>query len=84
MTVRAKFKVQSITRHQGWDGSKMVEQSTVRLVPVTSGSDENKAFYAATPSGQIELGVISADTAAKFPIGGEMYADFTPAIPPVA
>lgn len=46
MTVRAKFAVQSITTSKAWSGPGLI--GTVHLQPVTSGSDENKAFYAAT------------------------------------
>lgn len=77
MTVRAKFKVQSINRQTGWGDFK--ELQTIRLSPVTSGSDENKAFYAATPSGQIEIGVVPEAVGKQFDIGQEFYVDFTPA-----
>lgn len=75
--VRAKFKVHSITKSAGWNGAK--EMHTVKLQPVTSGSDENKSFYAATPGGAIELSLVSADVGAQFGIGDEFYVDFTKA-----
>lgn len=77
MSVRAKFKVQSITRQAGWNGNKEVH--TVKLSPVTGGSDENQKFYAATPGGQIELSVVTAEVGRQFDIGAEFYVDFTPA-----
>lgn len=55
----------------------------VKFVPVTSGSDENKSFYAATPGGQFEMTL--SDAAAKnlgldtTGLGHEFYVDFTPA-----
>lgn len=76
-TVRAKFKVQSITRQAGWSGSG--ELQTIKLHPVTSGSDENKAFYAATPAGSIDLSVVPKEVGDQFNIGQEFYVDFTPA-----
>ena len=72
MTVRAKFKVVSVT--QGENGT-----NSVRLQPVTGGSPENEAFYKWTPSGQIELSTINADAAAQFAPGAQFYVDFTPA-----
>ncbi|OWW18416.1 hypothetical protein [Noviherbaspirillum denitrificans] len=78
MTVRAKFKVTSITRQEHWDKAKG-EIQTVRLAPVTSGSEENAAFYAATPSGQIELATINGEAGKQFGLGQEFYVDFTPA-----
>lgn len=47
MSVRAKFKVEEITRRKHWDKEKG-EIQTIKLQPVTSGSEENKAFYAVT------------------------------------
>lgn len=77
MSVRAKFKVQSITRQQHWDASKG-EIQTIKLAPVTSGSAENASFYAATPTGSIELATVNGEAAAQFTLGGEFYIDFTP------
>jgi hypothetical protein len=75
--VRAKFVVQSITRQNHWDRAKG-EIHTIKLQPVTGGSDENKEFYAATPSGGIELGTVNGDAGKQFELGGEYYVDFTP------
>jgi hypothetical protein len=70
MSVRAKFKVEAVTRRSG-------EVFNVELWPVTSGSEENAQFYKWTPSGKIELQTINADAAAQFEVGGEYYIDFT-------
>lgn len=75
--VRAKFKVVSITRQQGWNGVK--EHHTIRLQPVTGTSEENAAFYAATPGGSIELTVVNENVGRNFELGAEIYVDFTPA-----
>jgi hypothetical protein len=77
MTVRAKFKVQSITRREHWDKSKG-EIHSIDLAPVTSGSDENKEFYAATPGGSIKLDTINEAAGNQFKLGQEFYVDFTP------
>lgn len=69
-TVRAKFRVQSITEAEG--GLK-----SATLVPVTTGSEENKEFFKWTPAGQIQLGTINPAAAAQFVPGREFYVDFT-------
>lgn len=77
MSVRAKFKVVAITRRPGWGGAKEVQ--TISLQPVSGDSAENKLFFAATPTGQIELGTVNADAVKTFDLGAEFYVDFTPA-----
>jgi hypothetical protein len=77
MPIRAKFKVVSITRQSNWNGSG--EMQTIKLSPVTSGSEENRAFYAATPGGEISLSVVPPEVGNQFDIGKEYYVDFTPA-----
>lgn len=87
MTVRAKFKVAGINRSMGGaykevDGERKwvpCEVQTVRLSPVTSGSKENESFYAASPSGSIELGCVNAEANEQFVLDGEYYIDFTKA-----
>jgi len=85
MAVRTKFKVQSITMTEGtrpkqdsteWE---VCEVCSVSLVPVGSGSEENKAFWRATPSGQITIGCATIEAAVAFKIGKEFYVDFIPA-----
>lgn len=78
MTVRAKFKVQSITMHAHWAVGKP-HIGTAELAPVTGASAENEAFYEATPSGSIKLGTINKAALDQFVIGREFYVDFTPA-----
>jgi hypothetical protein len=75
-TVRAKFVVNSITLTKHWEKDKG-NIATIKLQPVTSGSDENKSFYAATPSGNIELGTVNQEAAAAFELGVAFYVDFT-------
>lgn len=83
MPVRAKFKVQSITRSASYrydhDTGRNVpgEVHTIRLQPVYDGTEENKQFFASTPSGQIELGVVNASAGSRFDLEGEYYVDFT-------
>lgn len=78
MTVRAKFKVQSVTMTAHWQKDKG-HLGTVKLHPVTGDSPENKAFYEATPGGSIDIGTINKEALELFQIGREFYVDFTPA-----
>ena len=90
--VRAKFKVQEVTRSRGGHNVRGADGMTrwedcevqrIKLSPVTSGSPENEAFYSCTPGGSIELSTVVASAAAEFDIGKEFYVDFTPADPAV-
>ncbi|AOY88635.1 hypothetical protein BKP64_10895 [Marinobacter salinus] len=71
MSVRAKFKVESVT--------KFDNGNSVKLSPVTSGSEENESFFHYTPFGTIEIGTINENAAADFTPGAEFYVDFTKA-----
>ena len=77
MSVRAKFVCNSITRQKHWDREKG-EIHSIKLLPVTDGSSENKLFYEATPSGIIELGTVNEAAAKCFELGKSYYIDFTP------
>lgn len=71
--VRAKFRVDSITRTQNGG-------HTVALTPVTTGSEENKQFYKYTPYGNIALNTINDAALRAFGDPGDLfYVDFTPA-----
>ena len=80
MQVRAKFTVQQITRRQTtvWKDGKSENQEvhTVEMWPVTGGSDENKSFFASTPTGKIELGTINPNL---FELNKTYYVDFAEA-----
>ncbi|HYE59074.1 MAG TPA: hypothetical protein VD948_11240 [Rhodothermales bacterium] len=76
--VRAKFICHSITRRKHWEPGKG-EIWDIKLSPVTTGSDEDKAFWAATPSGEITLGTCNAEAVKQFDLGAAYYVDFTPA-----
>ena len=71
MSVRAKFKVESITTTE--NGSE------IRMVPVIGGTTENEQFFKWTPYGELKMGVVSDATAAQFTAGQQFYIDFTPA-----
>lgn len=76
--VRAKFKIHSVTKTAGWQEQHPFIYD-VKAYPVTGGSDENKNFYASTPSGEITIGGVSESVANQFVPGKEYYLDFTPA-----
>ena len=78
MSVRAKFKVDSIERSKY--GDEVME--TIKLSPVYKGCDpnsENSKFWRYTPCGSINLGTINTEAAKQFVLGAEYYIDFTPA-----
>ncbi len=71
MTVRAKFTVDIVTQ--------TVNGYAIKLNPVVGdGSPENNNFYKWTPSGSIDLQIVSTLTAAAFKVGKPYYVDFTP------
>lgn len=76
--VRAKFKVTKI-EDANWKANDGGDVRTVRLWPVCDGSPENKAFFAATPGGEIALGCANLKAVEQFEEGKEYYVDFTPA-----
>lgn len=89
-TVRAKFTVHQVNRHDRYtyeqqsDGSYTKtrgEIQDVKLSPVYSPDpeSENRKFWDATPQGSIELGVINQEAWSAFELGKEYYVDFTPA-----
>lgn len=91
MSVRAKFKVRSITRDESSVPARnekgeftyvQGEVRTVILSPVYGNGDpnhENTKFWQASPSGEIKLGCANLAAAEAFELGKEYYVDFTPA-----
>lgn len=87
MSARAKFRCLESTRrftHTDADGVDQFHYR-VKLVPVFGTKKgayapcpENEVFYAATPSGEIELTMVSPAAAAAFVPGQAYYIDFTP------
>jgi hypothetical protein len=67
-------------RRSRWSGNQEVQ--TIELQPVTgqaAASEEDKQFWAATPSGKIELGCLNLDAAEQFKLGATYYVEFSPA-----
>lgn len=73
MTVRAKFYVQSITRHAYNPGA-----AEIKLSAVTRGQD-NKSWSSATPMGSLTMSVLNESATAQFELGEEYYLDFSKA-----
>jgi hypothetical protein len=74
----AKFRCVSVSKTVGhvWSpdgkaGDGVVYEAT--LYPVTGDTEENKKFFASTPSGTIKLGTIRED---HFIPGEAYYVDF--------
>lgn len=88
---RAKFTLTRIERtlqqraDRNPDGSYgptyTVEMQTLVFNPVYPSNDpdgENAKFWAATPSGEIKLGVVNAAAVEHFDLGRDYYVDFHP------
>ncbi len=88
MTVRAKFKVNSIERTMGGttvyeDGISRFEKCemwTIKMQPVYGNGDpehENTKFWQASPGGLISLNCVNAAAVSQFELEKEYYVDFT-------
>ena len=83
MTIRCKFLCQSITRSMSYkqnEETKVYENvplDTANLSVVTGTSEENKKFFASTPSGRLEVGLHNPNA---FEVGKEYYVDISPAV----
>ena len=75
MTVRAKFRVTSVTEYE--NAGKKVELSAV-----ATGSKENENFFKWTPSANISLSTVNPEAAKQFVPGKEFYVDFIEVDPP--
>ena len=78
MSVRAKFRVDSIKKYPHYEKSKGPIYE-VEMRPVYGDTEENKKFYSSTPSGEIKISGVSAEVAANWELGEEYYVDFTKA-----
>ena len=76
-TVRCKFQVQEVARTL-YDGAKL----TARPVYSQDPNSENKAFWDATPSGELDLSCVKEDAIAHLQPGDEIYIDITKAPAP--
>lgn len=65
--IRCKFLCNAIVRDE------QNKQTNVNLMPVTTGSKENKSFAKYTPSGLLELWISDKTAAAGFFVKGKEY-----------
>ncbi len=70
--IRAKFVCNAVTQF-------INDQARIHLIPVMTGSEENKAFWQHTPSGQIEMTINNPTAIEQFTPGAEYYVTFAPA-----
>jgi hypothetical protein len=72
-TIRCKFRCQSVRKFQSWNGKRMLYEAEFNVV--MDGSEENEAFFEATPSGTLKVATYKED---HFPVGAEFYVDIVP------
>ena len=71
--VRAKFTCMSVRKYKGWSGTPPFLYE-YEFQAVTGPSEENKSFFASTPSGSLKMGAVRDDL---FEPGKDYYLDFT-------
>lgn len=83
MTVRAKFRCDSIVDARGWN-DQPPETKVLYMSPVTKGNEENDKFFKYTPGGQLTLYTVNPSAAEYFVQGEEYYLDFSRVYPKAA
>lgn len=75
--IQAKFKCDdvSLTKDTEIEGNPVIREE-VSMSPVISGSEENKSFAEATPSGSIKLTITNPNAFGFFGQGLEYLIDF--------
>ena len=73
MTVRAKFKCDSIQKSQDYSSA------VVNMMAVTTGSAENEGWSNYTPHGQLQMVISNPAAVELFEQGKEYYIDIQPA-----
>lgn len=78
MAVIAKFTVQKVAKTKtGTDSSGNIKFGyEVTMYPVSSGSDEDRSFWQATPSGAISMSILNEDAGKQFEPGDTFYVSF--------
>lgn len=79
--VKAKFVCNRIelNAYRGQDGTKYPQPPVVHLAPVTGAEGEDKAFWDATPSGEMKMTITNPSAAEFFQAGDAYYLTFEPA-----
>lgn len=76
MSVIAKFRCNGITKTDHWEKEKGQLASINLSAVVGDDSEENKKFFAATPSGTINLGTVNPAAYDQFEEGEDYYVTF--------
>lgn len=76
LVTRCKFQCVSVRKYKGWSGTPPFVYE-YEFQAVTGNSEENKLFFASTPSGSLKIGAVREDI---FEPGHEYYLDFTIAL----
>ncbi len=69
---RAKFKCSEVAKKVGWGDNLVMYAAKFNVV--YGDNEENKIFFASTPSGTIDMTTIRED---HFEVGEEYFVDFT-------
>lgn len=69
---QCKFVCQSVTKRRHWDQNEKRFLFEAEFTAVSGGSEENRKFFEATPSGSIKIGIYKEDI---FEPGKEYYLD---------
>lgn len=72
-TTRAKFRIDAITKRKHWNKDQGDFLYDLEASPVTGDSEENKRFFASTPSGSIKLGTVNENAVKGFEPGRYVY-----------
>lgn len=77
MSVIAKFRCNNVTKTDHWEKEKgQLASITLSAVMGDGDNEENKKFFAATPSGNISLGTVNPAAYEQFEEGEEYYVTF--------
>jgi hypothetical protein len=80
MSIRAKFRVQTVTRHAYANVADIAaEEVTLRAVTSSDPHDPNHTWSKATPAGQLTMTISNPDAIGKLELGADYYLDFTKA-----
>lgn len=73
MTTRCKFRCTSVEKSLHWASSGGFLYAA-KFTVIVSGSPENEAFFAATPSGSLSVSTVKNDV---FEVGKDYYLDIS-------
>lgn len=76
MSIRAKFRVESIEDSADVDGRVFSRRITLRAVYSDDPAHENRAFWQATPTGFLDMSITNPAAFEQFERGAEYYIDF--------